>query len=96
MKTKSKIFPTPPTIDAKDRERIAVTGILDSWNKCVKGLNEHAPSEDDLKRMVLIELERTGGPRRDILEKLVVRVQKAEREAILHNISLASQTSKTS
>lgn len=95
-KSKTKIFPTQPTINVKDRERIAATGILDSWNKCVQGLNKHNPDADDLKRMVLIELERIGGPRRDILEKLIVRVQKAEREEILHQVSLSAQTLKLS
>ena len=94
METKTKIFTTQPTINPKDRKRIAATGILDSWNKCVQGLNKHNPDADDLKRMVLIELERIGGPRRDILEKLIVRVQKAEREDILHKVNLVSQSLK--
>jgi hypothetical protein len=80
-----KLFPKTPALTAKDRERLDAAGYLQSWNKFVAKINEAEPLEDDLKRLVVLELEREA-PRAAILEKLVVRIQKKERETIFARI----------
>lgn len=76
-----KIFPKNPTFNKSDRERLSKANYLGGWNRLVKMLNENKPSQDDLKRLVFMELE-TPQPRRPILEKLIVRIQKGERGEI--------------
>jgi hypothetical protein len=76
-----QIFKEQPEISKNDRERLEDIGYLDGWNKLVSTLREHKPSEDDLKRLVILELE-SDAPRRQILEKLIVKVQKHERGSI--------------
>jgi hypothetical protein len=76
-----KIFPTQPTVPQKDRERLLSAGYLDGWNKLVRALKVNKPNKDDLKRLVLLELE-SPEPRLPILEKLIVQVQRCERREI--------------
>ncbi len=80
-----KLFPKTPSLTNKDRDRLNKAGYLQSWNKFVAKINEAEPTEDDLKRLVVLELEREA-PRAAILEKLVVRIQKKERETIFTKI----------
>jgi len=77
-----KIFPKNPTLSDKDRARLNQEGYLQSWNKFVARINNVDLSQDDLKRLVFLELEQDA-PRKAILAKLVVRIQKKEREAII-------------
>jgi hypothetical protein len=76
-----KIFREQPKLTAADKTRLAAIGFLDGWNKLVKTLKDKQPTEDDLKRLVLMELE-SELPRRPILEKLIVQIQKRERVEI--------------
>lgn len=76
-----KIFRQQPNLTAKDKTRLTEAGYLDGWNKLVRLLKEQKPDEDDLKRLVLMELE-GGNARKQILEKLIVQIQKIERQEI--------------
>jgi len=76
-----KIFRKPVSLNKTDRERLTAAGYLDGWNKLVKLLRKDKPVEDDLKRLVLMELE-SETPRRPIIEKLIVQIQKRERGEI--------------
>jgi len=80
----SKIFREQPKLTAADKDRLNKDGYLDGWNKLVKTLKDKKPSEDDLKRLLLMELE-SPAPRRPLLEKLIVQIQKRER----HEVSVA-------
>ena len=84
----SKIFREQPKLTNADKDRLTKDGYLDGWNKLVKTLKEKKPSEDDLKRLVLMELE-SATPRRPILEKLIVQIQKRERHEIADAIKAA-------
>lgn len=76
-----KIFPKNPKLTDKDRARLDQEGYLQSWNKFVARINNVDLSQEDLKRLVFMELEQEA-PRKAILEKLIVRIQKKEREDI--------------
>tara|TARA_R110002020_G_scaffold472424_1_gene700420 strand:+ start:14163 stop:14447 length:285 start_codon:yes stop_codon:yes gene_type:complete len=76
-----KIFPKNPKLTDKDRARLDGEGYLQSWNKFVARINNVDLSQDDLKRLVFMELEQEA-PRKAILAKLLVRIQKNEREDI--------------
>jgi hypothetical protein len=80
----SKIFREQPKLTTADKDRLNKDGYLDGWNKLVKTLKDKKPSEDDLKRLLLMELE-SPAPRRPLLEKLIVQIQKRER----HEVSVA-------
>jgi len=80
-----KIFPKTPKLSDKDRSRLSNAGFLQSWNKFVTKINNAGLSQDDLKRLVYLELEQKA-PRRAIVEKLIVRIQKKEREEIFAGI----------
>lgn len=76
------IFPKNPKLTDKDRARLTEAGYLQSWNKFVKRINDaKGMPQDDLKRLVYLELEQKA-PRKAILEKLIVRIQKNERAEI--------------
>jgi len=75
------IFRKPVSLTKTDIERLTAAGYLDGWNKLVKLLHESKPSENDLKRLVMMELE-SESTRRPILEKLIVQIQKRERDEI--------------
>lgn len=83
-----KIFRNQPALTTKDRERLNKAGYLDGWNKLVRLLKDNPPNEADLKRLVVLELE-SGSPRKQILEKLIVQVQKIERGEINQAIRAA-------
>lgn len=76
-----KLFPKNPKLTDKDRARLESEGYLQSWNKFVARINNVDLSQDDLKRLVYMELE-NDAPRKAILAKLLVRIQKNEREDI--------------
>lgn len=76
-----KIFKEQPEITKEDKKRFLEIGYLDGWNKLVVALKEHPPTEDDLKKLILLELK-SEIVRIAILEKLIVRLQKCERAAI--------------
>ena len=76
-----KIFPKTPKLSDKDRTRLNEEGYLQSWNKFVERINNVDLSQDDLKRLTILELEQEA-PRKPILEKLIVRLQKKEKEEI--------------
>lgn len=84
----SKIFREQPKLTPADKNRLAAVGFLDGWNKLVKTLKTEEPNEDDLKRLVLMELE-SPAPRRPILEKLIVQIQKRERHEVITAIRKA-------
>ena len=86
-----KIFREQPKLTTTDRDRLNKGGYLNGWNKLVKTLKDEKPSEDDLKRLVIMELE-SPTPRRPILEKLVVQIQKCERHEIAKAIKVAYPT----
>lgn len=81
----SKIFPATPILKDEDKDRLTEGAYLRSWNWLNRKLIETDPGEEDLKKLILMELEKSH-PRPPIVLKLIVRLQKKEREAIMSNI----------
>ena len=81
------IFPDTPKITEVDKERIAKVGYLRSWNCLNAALSAHNPSADELKKLIILEVT-SMRPRQPILQKLIVRLQKRERDTIEQNISI--------
>ena len=82
---KQDIFPKTPAVSTADRKRLTDLGYLSCWNSMNKALTKNQPDASDLKKLALLELERKT-PRRPMVEKFVVRMQKREREEIFNNI----------
>ena len=82
---KLDIFPKTPSVSVGDRTRLEKLGYLSCWNSMNKALTKNNPDATDLKKLAMLELERTA-PRRPMVEKFVVRMQKREREDIFNNI----------
>lgn len=77
----SKIFPKQPKLTKADREGLKSKGYLNSWNGLTKALEKDPLGEDDLKKLVLIELE-SPTPRFEIVNRIVGKLQRVERAAI--------------
>ena len=54
-------------------------------------LSINPPSADDLKKLILIELERKR-PRSPMINKFIIRLQKAERVSIMSKIIESNST----
>jgi len=75
------IFPKTPEVSAEDAQRLEGLGYLRSWNCLNAALAKNNPCAEDLKMLVILEIT-SRVPRQPIIEKLLVRVQKREREEI--------------
>ena len=76
-----KLFPQSPVLTEEDKQRLSKLGYLRSWNQLNATLKKEEPSITDLKKLIVMEVS-SKSPRRPILEKLLVRLQKREREDI--------------
>lgn len=85
------IFPITPKLEQGDTKRLEKLGYLRSWNCLNAALKKHNPGVDDLKKLLDMEVGSTN-PRAPIVEKLLVRVQKREREEIKQNIDTIMST----
>jgi hypothetical protein len=79
------IFPDQPEVSTEDTKRLLDLGYLRSWNCLNAALTKNNPCAEDLKKLVQIEVW-SANPREPIVQKLIIRVQKREREDILVNI----------
>lgn len=75
--TPPKVFPDQPEVTDKDRWTHAFT----HDRKARMWLKEQPRSTDDLKKAVLVEMEHPR-VRRSILDRLVIAIQRAERQEI--------------
>ncbi len=75
--TPPKIFPDQPEVTDKDRRAFAFAHdrVAQTW------LREKPRSIADLKRAVIVEMEHPR-VRRSILDRLVIAIQRAERQEI--------------
>ena len=82
-----KLFPQSPVLTEEDKQRLTSQKFLRSWNCLNAALKEHSPDVGDLKKLIAMEVG-SRSPRRPIVEKLIVRLQKREREDIYNNIKM--------
>jgi len=80
-----KPFPETPEVTQEDRLRLKSAGYLNCWNAMNSALSSKPPSAEDLKKLILIELERKR-PRSPMINKFIIRLQKAERVIIMGKI----------
>lgn len=78
---KYQVFDTPVTLSDKDEQRLS--GYLTGWNKLVAQLIEGV-NKYDCQRLVVMEL--MGKQRRQIVNKLLVKLSKMDRERIERRI----------
>lgn len=76
------IFPDITSVPAEDSQRLLDAGYLRSWNCLNAALTKLTPEAEDLKYLIILECSGKA-PRKPILEKLIVRLQKREREALM-------------
>jgi hypothetical protein len=75
------IFPNTPEVTEEDATRFQKVGYLRSWNCLNASLAKHDTSVEDLKKLIILEVTALN-PRLAIYGKLIVRLQKAERNEI--------------
>ena len=81
--------PFPEDVVLTDSDRAQLEPHLTGINKLKEYLAFHPHDSLDLKKMMLIELERTiTKPRSDILRKLIGRLKSVERNALLRKLNL--------
>ena len=73
------IFEKQPVLWPEDQERLSP--FLTGWNRFYEATRDENFSEDDLKKMVIIEVKNPV-PRKDIIKRLIALIQKQEREEI--------------
>jgi hypothetical protein len=78
------IFPNQPTLSAKDVERLAPH--LSGWNRLSEMLVLDTVSNDDLKRLILLETKMTS-PRKRVIQKLLARLLSRARHDLTTTIS---------
>lgn len=78
-----KIFQTQPTLSKEDEAHLKP--LLGNYVKLVDELANYEYSQEDLKKLVLIELK--NNRRKFILQKLASRIVTKKRENILNNIT---------
>lgn len=83
------LFPSTPSLHRADRERLAAH--LGNARELKRWIREDKPSTADLKRCIVIEVERGPRMRNDVILSLLVAIQRYERSAIERRIIQANE-----